>query len=70
MYYSSRLLLLLLLLLLLFLGRIQWATYEARGSVGPLRRPYTPLATSAQAALAPYQTTGQDESADTTFMPM
>jgi hypothetical protein len=33
-------------------------------------RPYIPLATSAQAALAPHQTTDQEESADTNFMAM
>jgi hypothetical protein len=36
----------------------------------PLRRPYTPLATSAHAALAPHQTTDQVESAHTTLMVM
>jgi hypothetical protein len=34
----------------------------------PVRRPCTPLATSAQAALAPHQNTDQEESAHTTFM--
>jgi hypothetical protein len=49
---------------------IHWAPDVPRGSVGLRRRPDTPLATSAQAPLAPHQTPDQEESADTTFMVM
>jgi hypothetical protein len=54
----------------IILVRTHWASYGAQGSVGFLRRPYTPLATSTQAALAPHQTTDQEKSVDTTFMVM
>jgi hypothetical protein len=40
------------------------------GLFWPLRRPYTLLATSAQAALAPHHTTDQEASAHTSLMIM
>jgi hypothetical protein len=54
----------------LHMGSGQSELHMSSGLCWPLRRPCTPLATLAQAALAPHRTTDQEKSADTAFMVM